>query len=383
MKIAYISYPAFADCDYPLIRSLRSLGHNVRYYLILTPYHCHSTLIDIHKLIMEYRILDGDSYQELSVYDEYMKSSTIKIVNFGGNNKMQMVFLWEKLRREIKAFSPDIVHLTNFLPPYGFPLYMSFRKKLIITVHDPVPHIGEESSWNEKLRRIGIRYVKGVVFLSNNNWLKNEFIKRYNVSGQKIYYSKLAPYDPLTVVPRSCLKFYSNFLFIGRISPYKGLDTLLSAIDILRERKNGVGYRLIIAGAGILPFDIERYAQRNDIMVINRYITITELVSMIQDTEYVVCPYKEATQSGVIMSAFALNRPVIATRVGDFETVVKNGENGFLIEPDNAEELADVMDRVLKMPSGYLQNRMAARNMMEEWNNIAYRYIEIYRDILT
>ncbi len=69
MRIAYISYPAFADCDFPLVRALREEGNEVLYYLIVTPFHCHSTLVDIDRLQEGYDIVPGSVYPELRQYD--------------------------------------------------------------------------------------------------------------------------------------------------------------------------------------------------------------------------------------------------------------------------------------------------------------------------
>lgn len=377
MKIAYITYPSFVDCDLPLIRSLREAGHDVRYYLVLTPYHCHSTLVDIKHLSPEYRILNGNAYPELLPYDRYIDLSTLRIVNFGGNNKFRILFLWEKLRKDIKRFSPDIVHFTQFLPPYGFPLYYSFRGKLVATVHDPIPHLGEEYWWNEKLRRVGLKHVSSLCFLSNNETQNKAFLNRYGVPERIIHYAGLAPYDIYRVVQRNDTKYESDFLFIGRISPYKGIDILLQAKDILREK--GIHCKLIVAGAGQLPENSKFYAQRDDIEIINRYISVSELIAMIDDTNYVVCPYKEATQSGVIMTALALGRPVIATRVGDFESVITNNVNGFLTEANNPEALAEVMEKSLE-PSNIMQitAALSRQSALTAWQDIAQQYVAIY-----
>lgn len=377
MKIAYITYPSFVDCDFPLIRSLREAGHDVRYYLVLTPYHCHSTLVDIEHLSPKYRILDGNVYPELHPYNQYIDLSTIRIVNFGGNNKFRILILWEKLRKDIQRFCPDIVHFTQFLPPYGIPLYYSFRGKLVATIHDPIPHLGEEYWWNEKLRRIGLKHVSSLCFLSNNEMQTEAFINRYGVPERIIYHAGLAPYDIYKVIQRSETKYKSDFLFIGRISPYKGVDILLQAKDILKRK--GIHCKLIIAGAGQLPENSKSYTQREDIEIINRYVSVAELTAMIDDTNFVVCPYKEATQSGVIMTALALGSPVIATRVGDFESVILDNVNGFLTEANNPEALAEVMEKSLDSSSA-MQAKVAlsSHTALTAWQRIARQYVAIY-----
>ena len=56
-----------------------------------------------------------------------------------------------------------------------------------------------------------------------------------------------------------------------------------------------------------------------------------ELSALIQESSFVVCPYKDATQSGVVMSAYALKKPVIATRVGGLVEMVEDKKTGLLV----------------------------------------------------
>ncbi|MFN5422931.1 MAG: glycosyltransferase, partial [bacterium] len=54
----------------------------------------------------------------------------------------------------------------------------------------------------------------------------------------------------------------------------------------------------------------------------------------IQHATFVVCPYRDATQSGVLMTSFAFGKPVLATRVGAFPEYVTDGHNGLLLDPE-------------------------------------------------
>ena len=56
--------------------------------------------------------------------------------------------------------------------------------------------------------------------------------------------------------------------------------------------------------------------------------------------DLVVLPYISATQSGVVQIAFGFEKPVIVTKVGGLPDVVANGVTGYVIEPENSQELA-------------------------------------------
>ena len=60
---------------------------------------------------------------------------------------------------------------------------------------------------------------------------------------------------------------------------------------------------LVVAGKGKYYFDIEKYLKLPYFKIDNRFIPDGELAAMIRECEFVVVPYVDATQSGVIMSA--------------------------------------------------------------------------------
>jgi glycosyltransferase involved in cell wall biosynthesis len=66
-------------------------------------------------------------------------------------------------------------------------------------------------------------------------------------------------------------------------------------------------------------------------------------VSLIQHAKFLVCPYRDASQSGVLMTAMAIGKPVIATNVGAFPEYIQDGYNGLVAEPNHDS----ILDRVL------------------------------------
>ena len=380
MRIAYLSYPAFADCDFPLVAALRRAGHEVQYYLIVTPYHCHSTLVDIDSLDSDYAIVPASHYVELRKYDSYLDSASISLVNFGGRSRWRMIQLWGQLHKVLKAFRPDVIQMTHFLPPYAYYFYASFRGRMFMTMHDPIQHTGDELSWTERLRKAGMRWMSGFFLLSRNERQTAAFRERYCVPEEKIFHAALAAYETLRCVQGQGGIGTSDFLFIGRITPYKGVDILLAAMDkVLAVHPDT---KLVVAGAGDFGFDTGRWAD-SQIEIVNRYIGVEELAARIRNAKYVVCPYREGTQSGVIMSALALGTPVVATRTGNFAEVVREGENGFLAAPSDVDDLAAVLERAIAPGvCERLRHNIHGKDTQRSWDAIAAMYCEAYRHIL-
>ena len=97
----------------------------------------------------------------------------------------------------------------------------------------------------------------------------------------------------------------------------------------------------------------------------------------------VVCPYIDATQSGVIMSAFALNKPVVCTNVGALPEMVKDNRYGKIVAPENSQALADAIvsmntDDVLNQMSEFIDKDHSQG--MRSWRSIAEETISFYNN---
>ena len=140
----------------------------------------------------------------------------------------------------------------------------------------------------------------------------------------------------------------SYILFAGRISTYKGLDYLLPAMKQIHERHPAC--KLIVAGKGDFHFDISPYQHLDYIDIRNRFIPDNELVALISHCAFMVCPYTNATQSGVVMSAYAFNKPVIATNVGGLPEMVRHEHYGLIVKEMDMTALADAITMLWEHP---------------------------------
>ena len=106
--------------------------------------------------------------------------------------------------------------------------------------------------------------------------------------------------------------------------------------------------KLLIAGSGNVHFDLAKYKGLDYIEFRNRFIPDDELVALIQHSKFLVCPYTDATQSGVIMSAFAFAKPVVATNVGGLPEMLGNNKYGMIVNSKDVDCLADGITALLK-----------------------------------
>jgi glycosyltransferase involved in cell wall biosynthesis len=175
----------------------------------------------------------------------------------------------------------------------------------------------------------------------------------------------------------------ARILFFGRMWAYKGLDIFIDAIDLLDRR--GVAHEAIVAGRG--P-EMTRLGARMEAMptvkTINAYISPEDTGQLFQSATVVALPYKDATQSGVLASAYGNFRPVVASATGGIPDVVTDGVNGLLVPPGNAAALADALERVLTSKSLAATLTDGARQTAAgplNWDRIADGLLPSYRKL--
>ncbi len=382
MKIAYLSSPFLADCDLPLIREMHLLGHEIHYFLQMSDASRQATVINVKKMKPQGNLYDAAAFPELAWMEAYLPMHQIHVINYpkahdwspGGLKAVRKTFLF------IKNGSFDVLHITSPLRYGAFLLYALPLKK-IMTMHDPVPHSSDTSWLNRLHRRVAFRLVSHFILLSQS--LVEEFSAKYRIPLSRIYTSRLGVYEILEQTPPAEMDLPEPFiLFVGSINPHKGIRYLCEAFQ--RFHPAHLEWNLVIAGRGAFDFDIEKYVQTSPIRLFNRFVTDSELKTLISRSQMVVCPYIDATQSGVIMSAFALKKPVLATRVGALPEMMEHGRHGLLVEPADAEALAAGIEAMCEPQMLEEMKQHIESDFMggqRSWKFIAQEHLGFYRQI--
>jgi glycosyltransferase involved in cell wall biosynthesis len=202
--------------------------------------------------------------------------------------------------------------------------------------------------------------------------------------------------DPLRFAPDADAAGREGVLFLGRITPHKGLDHLLRALP---DRAS-----LTIAGSTghdprLPEQDYPRLLRR---LAMGREVRFTgpvpedDLPGLYRRAAVFVLPTVERTCYGrlvgvtellglSVLEAMASGTPVIASRTGGLPEVVRDGETGFLITPGDVSQLRDRIDQLLRDPA--LARRMgehARARVLDEftWDQTAARCLAAYAELL-
>lgn len=296
---------------------------------------------------------------------------------------------WFAAAREISAWKPDALLFKYWLPFFA-PCFGTIARrvkaacgsKVIVICDNVIPH--ERRPLDGPLTRYMLGAADGFIVMS------------------KTVLADLRRFRPDAPAELAAHPLYTHFgepmaredarrrlgwpregpvlLFFGYIRRYKGLDLLLRAMPGIHE---ATGARLWVLGEfyedrayydGIVKEDRleEIVTMRGD------YVPNEEVGAYFSASDLVVLPYRSATQSGIVQVAFQMERPVVCTRVGGLEEMVRDGETGMLVPPEDRDALAAAVARYFSEGlEGRLAEGVREQKRRMGWSNLAEAVIRL------
>jgi len=183
--------------------------------------------------------------------------------------------------------------------------------------------------------------------------------------------------------------------FVGRIEPLKGIDTLIQAIGLLRQREVYTCLS-VIGGDPTTDLEVEN-SEMKRLQAICAEAGLSDLVTFIgkrsQDTlpyyysaaEAVVVPSHYESFGMVALEAMACGTPVVASQVGGLAFLVKDGETGFTVPVEDPAALADRLYQLFCNPDLRQQMGEKAAAFAQEysWEKIADRITALYQQLIS
>lgn len=342
MKIAYLGKIQLSDVDLSYLHEAQQLS-DVTLIMEVTPRFMKGPAFNIQQLYPHSGVFKAvEAYPEFQKYASFIDLDKFYVVNTCGR-LWQLKSFWTQFLLLLFLIRGKYKVLHLAWPPnvYEFILYVLCRR-MMLTVHDPFPHTAHDSFIVRLRRRFAFWLIPRLVIL--NKAQSQAFLDYYHLSPKRVIDSCLSSYTYLRTVQKDLKSVPAKgtyILFAGRISPYKGLDYLFPAISVVHSCCPDC--HLVVAGGGKYHFDIESYQKLDYFDIRNRFIPDEELVALIDNAAFIVCPYTDATQSGVIMSAYAFHKPVIATNVGGLPEMVRDGVEGLIVKEKDVNALADAI----------------------------------------
>ncbi|CAN5633929.1 hypothetical protein BH18THE1_BH18THE1_19790 [soil metagenome] len=309
---------------------------------------------------------------------------------------IRAIILFFILMNALTRTKYDIVHIQDYLPAFFLfiPILKLRRKPICWTLHD----LDIFSLWHRLFAtgvdgRLQVLFRKmvtqptllgkyaDIIFVHALSHKQQLVLK--NVDEKKIHVIRQFDYKYLlelknnnsTRRPHESALENNYILFFGNIAPWKGIDTLIGAVKIVKN-KIGENFSLVIAGKPYPGFDgvdfFERIhnEDRKFINIINKYITSSEIPDLISKSSFLVLPYDNLFQyssSGVIPLSYTFAKPVIVSNVPSLAEYVENGKTGLIFEANNTKELANCIIELVENNSKCQEmGQTAYRKMVNE-----------------
>lgn len=369
LTVVYYTSTNFLESCIETIQCIKN-EVNLHVLIEITNHSKKSTIVNVENL-NKYQLIENPENilgnTEWKMLEPYFKeTSSIHFVVHKNKRSysFQTLYANYKLGKYLKKLNFDIIHFDT-ISNRSIGLYPIFKnKKVIITLHDHAPHSGE-NSWKENIANfIFYKVSKGFIFYSK--YSKNQFLKTNEKLSTPLYDIKLQPYSYYQKNISKVKIDKNNFiLFFGRLSYYKGIDILIESIPLIL--KNNPTIKFIIIGRSVYNYVIDKNIlkkYKNNLTVVSEYMPNDQLVNYIKSCEFIVCPYRDASQSGVLMTAKAIGKIVIATNVGSFKEYINNEFDGIICEP-TINSFSYNVNETLKS----LSYKIFEKNINKEYSN--------------
>lgn len=317
--------------------------------------------------ILSSKIANRDQWEK-----EQLLKEIIYIDTGTRNNAIQATAFWffcgrTRLKDKLKDEIFDIA-ISTFYHPWALSLLNCAQiAKKIVLCHDPIHHSGVsrlESFLTTKYIKAADEVVvltKSFIPIVNERFGFSENKIIFMPHGRMSEYRKSDVYTPMNKIGTV------NFLFFGRISPYKGLKTLAEAYRMIIMKNKNVTLR--IAGSGNFDELKEYYSGLENCTVDNRYIADDEIDNyFLKENTILLLPYIDASQSGVIPIAFEYGTPLIASDTGGLKEQLNEGKIGLFSVAGCAHSLAEKMQEYINEPQKMEEQAMLMRNYKESLN---------------
>lgn len=256
---------------------------------------------------------------------------------------------------------------------------ISPKTKIILTIHNLYPHNSSETKKNAYKQRFGKvqRYIDN--FILHLEVSRKEFCKDFSIDDARTCVIPHGIFEPkgITVKPHKRGEKL-NLIMYGNQSYYKGTDILVDALNLLPKDSQDKVHTVIVGKISPDYYEpLKKKTEHLDVEWIPEFVPDDVLYSKIAESDVIVIPYREISQSGVLLLALSFKRPIIASDLPSFkETLAGVGEDMFF-ESENARSLTGVIETSIKQLARLDVYERSVEKLLDKfsWKNIAQKYL--------
>jgi phosphatidylinositol alpha-mannosyltransferase len=307
-------------------------------------------------------------------------------IPFGGSVARLSLSVWLRSRvRDLLAREDfDVVHLHEPLQPV-LPLFVlqGTDAPKVGTFHASLGRF-RHYGWSHPFLKRWYRRLDGRIAVSTAAY---QYVSRFFPGDYRIIPNGIdvdhfsAPLPPVPGLDDGKL----NILFVGRLEKRKGLRYLLEAFGMLKW--DFPDTRLVVVGPGNPDKDCYRVLSERNLqdVVFSGGVPYSQLPRYYQSAHICCAPATGRESFGIVLlEAMAAGKPIVASRIEGYASVLTHGDQGLMVPPKDSTSLADALALLVRNPELRSQLGARGRAVVERyrWENVAGQVMDYYNSIL-
>ena len=315
---------------------------------------------------------------------------------------VRLFFFNPSIYSEIRKDKPDIIHTIGLRSFQSFIAWLVSKRNNVpliatdqggLTTH---PYLTETGFLFKLIFKVQNYYIKKIIKHSSklcaaNEYEKDIFLDMYKNAKIKIVRNGV---DLKSLISKTDFKNkykinYNFILFVGRFSKSKGIENLLNAINKIKDDLTKSNTHLVIMGVDF-GFEkemmqlIDKFNLENKILIIKNPPR-EDVIAAYGASEFLILPSVWELSPLVPLESFAFKKPVISTNSHGIPFTVQHNKTGILVEPENSDQLAEAIIKLLNNPD--LRNKLGLEGynfVQNECNcvSMAKNVLDTYEEIL-
>ena len=353
MKIVYITNASFLDHSYTIVKQLKK--YNDVHVFLQAKEETGEIREWCSKLDAAF-VIRKRYRNPLSIWDEF-----------------KFLYKVRKLRAEKIWF--------NGITVYQAVIARILLKNFLVMIHDVKSHLGSKDYFSMAAPKLNLMLFREKICAASFSQA-SLFEKKYGVSPDVFRLPVIDYYADIGVPARPDVRgdHKISFLFFGTIYPYKGIEILIEASEILR--KKDLEFRLSVFGR--LKYNRQLLKRKIDELEFvefeDEYIDYKNVHKIFCMHDVLILPYREVTQCGPLLIGYNALLPSVCRELPGFREYVDDGESGLIFGSD-AGGLAKKMEMLIREPGLILKMKEYIKTEIFNKYSIESLY-NSYMDIL-
>ena len=322
---------------------------------------------------------------------QYTNEPAPKDVNIHAGINSINPFNWLRIGLKLRKEKPDLI-IVRYWIPFLAPCLGTICKiaksnkhtKVIAIVDNMIPH--EKRIGDEIFTKYFSTSVDGFLTMSDK---VTKDVKLYSTKPTLLSPHPIFKHFGESISKEDARKAlgidYNDkiILFFGFIRQYKGLDLLLKAMAVNEIKEAGI--KLMIVGEfyeDAQPYHdlIKSLGIEASVILHTQFVPDSDVKKYVCSADFMIQPYKHATQSGVTPLAYHFEIPMLVTNVGALADTVPDGKVGVVVEP-NEMDIATGIQTLYQNGTEYYLNNIKDEKKKYSWEQMANNFLILHQQL--